>query len=162
VGTSHMASDDDMKPKAGARRGLDLGQLDGVLGFHVRMASAAIYRDFAASMSALDLTQKQVAVLELVTNNAHVSQIDLAAALGTDRATMMALIDRLEARGIIERRPSQTDKRRQILSLTAEGRAVLAKAREAVAAHERRFTSRYDPAELETLVAGLKRLYREG
>ena len=27
---------------------------------------------------------------------------------------------------------------------------------------ERRFTSRYDPAELETLVAGLKRLYREG
>jgi DNA-binding MarR family transcriptional regulator len=159
--TRDQLNDSDTKPKAGARPGLDLGQLDGVLGFHVRMASAAIYRDFAASMTALDLTQKQVAVLELIANNTGVSQIDLAAALGTDRATMMALVDRLEARRIVERRPSQTDKRRQILSLTADGSAVLTKARDAVAEHERRFTSRYGADELEALIVGLKRLYRE-
>ena len=155
-------NDIDQRPKALARAGLDLGQLDDVLGFHIRMASAAIYRDFSASMAELDLTQKQVAVLELIANNANVSQIDLAAALGTDRATMMALIDRLESRGVVERRPSQTDKRRQILSLTAEGTATLASAREAVATHERRFTSRFETTELEALIAGLKRLYREG
>jgi DNA-binding MarR family transcriptional regulator len=151
----------DQRLKALARAGLDLGQLDDVLGFHIRMASAAIYRDFSASMAELDLTQKQVAVLELIANNANVSQIDLAAALGTDRATMMALIDRLESRGVVERRPSQTDKRRQILSLSIEGAAILTSARVAVATHERRFTSRYDAGELEALVAGLKRLYRE-
>ena len=155
-------ADDDVKTKGTARSGLELGQLDDVLGFHIRMASAAIYRDFSASMAALDLTQKQVAVLELIANNANVSQIDLAATLGTDRATMMALVDRLELRGLVERRPSQTDKRRQILSLTADGMTTLASAREAVAAHEQRFTSRFDAGELEGLIAGLKRLYREG
>ena len=155
-------TDIDQRPKGIGRAGLELGQLDEVLGFHVRMASAAIYRDFSASMAELDLTQKQVAVLELIANNANVSQIDLAAALGTDRATMMALIDRLESRGVVERRPSQTDKRRQLLSLTIQGTATLASARATVATHERRFTSRFDAGELEALVAGLKRLYREG
>ena len=88
-----------LKAKA-TRPALALGALDGVLGFHVRMAAAAIYRDFAASMAALELTQKQFAVLELIACNSGVSQTDLAATLGTDRATMMALIDRLEARGL--------------------------------------------------------------
>lgn len=159
--TRDRDTDGDLKAKRTGRTGLELGQLDDVLGFHIRMASAAIYRDFSASMAALDLTQKQVAVLELIANNANVSQIDLAAALGTDRATMMALVDRLQARGIVERRPSQTDKRRQILSLTVDGAATLAQAREAVAAHERRFTSRFTKDELNVLTAGLRRLYRE-
>jgi hypothetical protein len=61
---------------------LDFGRLDALLGFHLRMASGAVARDFAATMDELGLTQKQCAVLELIAANPHISQIDMAAALG--------------------------------------------------------------------------------
>jgi len=136
---------------------LALGALENLVGFHVRMAAAAIYRDFAAEIAPLELTQKQFAVLELITQNPDVSQIDLAAALGTDRATMMALVDRLEARGLLARRPSATDRRRQALSA---GDALHAAARRAIAAHEARLTADFTASELKGLTDGLRRLYR--
>jgi DNA-binding MarR family transcriptional regulator len=145
----------------GPEAGLDLGRLDGILGFHLRMASAAIYRDFAATLADLALTQKQLAVLELIERNPGVSQVDLANTLGTDRATMMALVDRLDLRGLIERRISTADKRRQELRLTASGEALRREAFGLVDRHEQRFLSRFTPAERETLVEALKRIYRD-
>lgn len=85
--------------------GLDVGRLGDLMGFHLRMAHVAVYRDFAETMEELALTQKQLAVMELVAGNPGASQIDLANTLGTDRATMMALVNRLAARDLIERRP---------------------------------------------------------
>lgn len=141
--------------------GLDLGRLDGILGFHLRMAGAAIYRDFAATLADLALTQKQLAVLELIERNPGVSQIDLANTLGTDRATMMALVDRLDLRGLIERRASKADKRKQELRLTPSGEAVRREAFALVDRHEQRFLSRFTPAERETLIQALKRICRD-
>jgi DNA-binding MarR family transcriptional regulator len=140
---------------------LDLGRLEGVLGFHLRMAHVAIYRDFAASMAELGLTQKQLAVMELIHRNPGVSQIDLAQALGTDRATMMGLVDRLDTRGIVVRRPSKVDRRRQELRLTNSGAALLDDAYGRVDRHEQRFLSRFADTELEALLGALKRIYRD-
>jgi DNA-binding MarR family transcriptional regulator len=137
---------------------LALGALSSVLGFHLRLASAAVYRDFAVSMGGLDLTQKQFAVLELIAANSGVSQIDIAKALGTDRATMMALVDRLEVRALLEKRRSKSDRRRQILSLTIAGQALLSEARNVVAGHERRLMAGFSDTELARLVASLRRL----
>src|SRR4051794_33163526 len=94
------------------RAGLSLGRLDGLLGFHLRMASAVVARDFADELADLGLTQKQCAVLELIAANPQVSQIDMTATLGMDRATMMALVDRLDERGLLVRTPSLRDRRR--------------------------------------------------
>ena len=137
---------------------LDLGRLAPLLGFHLRMASAAIARDFATRMADLDLTQKQYAVLELIAGNRGVSQIDLARALGTDRATMMAVVDRLEARGLVSRQPSLRDRRRQDLLPTAAGATLLADARRRIARHERRFKARLGVADTTLLIALLQRL----
>lgn len=142
--------------------GLDLSGLDGLLGFHLRMAHVAMYRDFAAAMSELDLTQKQCAVLRLVGGNPGVSQVDLAATLGTDRATMMAIVDRLEQRGLVGRTRSVSDRRRQELNLTAAGEALLAQANRAIDAHERNFTARFTAAELKALTSALKRIQQTG
>lgn len=139
--------------------GLRFGLLEDLLGFHLRMASAAIARDFAAAMGELALTQKQFAVLELIDANPQVSQIDLAAALGTDRATMMALVDRLDARELLTRRRSARDGRRQDLGLSAEGAALLGKARERIAAHENRFRRRLGADGSAALIAQLRQIY---
>src|SRR6478735_4333206 len=90
---------------------LGLGRLDSLVGFHLRMATAALYRDFTQAMEGTGLTQKLFAVLELIEANLEVSQVDISATLETDRATVMALVDRLEARGWVERRKSDRDRR---------------------------------------------------
>lgn len=129
-----------------------LGRLAPLLGFHLRMASAAVARDFAAAMEGTDLTQKQYAVLELIGANPHVSQVDLGQMLGTDRATMMAITDRLESRALLVRRRSSRDGRRQELLLTPVGDALLADARRRIARHERRFIHRLGAAQVRTLI----------
>jgi DNA-binding MarR family transcriptional regulator len=140
---------------------LDLDGLSDLLGFHLRLAHVAIYRDFANAMAELDLTQKQCATLQLVGANPGVSQVDLAGTLGTDRATMMAMIDRLEQRGFVVRRRSVSDRRRQELYLTDDGEAMLAKAKRAIAKHERHFTSRFTAEELKALMNALGRIHQQ-
>jgi DNA-binding MarR family transcriptional regulator len=138
---------------------LDLDGLPELLGFHLRMAQIAVYRDFSLALADLDLSQKQCATLRLIGANAGVSQVDLAATLGTDRATMMAIIDRLEQRGLILRRRSAIDRRRQELYLTPSGQATLAKAKRAIAEHERRFTSRFSEPQLKALMSALSKIH---
>lgn len=152
--------DDFESEDAPATPSLDVGRLGDLLGFHLRMAHVAIYRDFAETMEELGLTQKQLAVMELLAVNAGASQIDLANTLGTDRATMMALVNRLAARDFVERRPSQADRRRQELHLTMAGRAMLAQARKLIDAHEQRFTDLFSHSEMDGLLAALKRIYK--
>ena len=139
--------------------GLSLGQLDGLLGFHLRMASAAVARDFAATLDDLELTQKQCAVLELIAANPQVSQIDMAATLGMDRATMMAVVDRLDDRGLVLRAASQRDRRRQELTLSETGQTLLRDARRRIAQHERRFLDRLGPERAERLMQLLPAVY---
>ena len=138
---------------------LDLGDLPELLGFHLRLAHVAMHRDFTAAMAELDLTQKQCATLRLIGANSGVSQVDLAATLGTDRATMMAVIDRLEERGLVVRRRSTSDRRRQELRLTDKGEKTLSQARRVIAQHEKRFTGRFTAAELKGLVLALSRIH---
>ena len=140
---------------------LDLANLPNLLGFHLRLAHVAMYRDFATAMSELDLTQKQYATLQLIGANPGVSQVDLAATLGTDRATMMAMVDRLDQRGLVQRRRSASDRRRQELTLTEAGEAVLARAIRVIAEHERHFTSRFTKEELKALVNALGRIHQQ-
>ena len=65
----------DQDGGAGGAR-LELGRLDALLGFHLRMATAALYREFAQAMEGTALTQKLFAVLELIDANPEVSQVD--------------------------------------------------------------------------------------
>lgn len=144
-----------------ADAGLDLDGLTSLLGFHLRLAHVAVYRDFMSSLAELDLTQKQCAVLQLIGANPAVSQVDLAATLGTDRATMMAVVDRLEQRGFVTRVRSKEDRRRQELYLTEDGEAMLARAKAAIAEHEAKFTRRFSAQELRALVGALGRIHQQ-
>ena len=80
--------------------------------------------------------------------------------LGTDRATMMALVNRLAARDFIERRPSAADRRRQELHLTPAGDAMLVQARERIDRHEQHFIDLFSADEMDALLTALKRIYR--
>ena len=135
------------------------GGLEALLGFHVRMANVAIYRDFTAAMAKLDITQRQAATLSLVEANPGTSQVAIASKLNSDRATIMAMVDRLEARGLLTRTRSREDRRRQELYLTPLGQKVCKDARALIAEHERRFTNLFSKAELDAFIEALKRVH---
>jgi len=137
-------------------------ELDGFLGYRLRRAETAMHRHFIAALADLGLTQKQAATLWLINSNPGVAQVSVAAALDMDRATMMAIVDRLEERSLVIRKRSADDRRRQELYLTPAGQSTLRKAKARIAKHEERFTSLFTTAELEFLLSALQRLEKVG
>ena len=136
---------------------LMFAELDGLLGYRLRRAQGAMHRDYMATVSGLELTQKQTATLWLINANPGVSQVSIAAALGMDRATMMSVTDRLEERALLIRKRSEIDRRRQELYLTPAGQAMLRKVKTRIAEHEERFKALFKPAELAALLEALRK-----
>lgn len=141
---------------------LALGGLENVLGFQLRLAHTVIQKDFMAALAPLGLTQRQVATLWLIDANEPISQSELAAALQMDRASMLAIIDKLDARGLIRRARSKVDRRRLDLQLTEGGEALLAKARAASVSHEKKFKDLFSEGELLVLRERLETIIRQG
>ena len=133
-------------------------KLDGLLGYRLRRAQGAMHRDYMAAVADLNLTQKQTATLWLIGANPGVSQVTVAAALGMDRATMMAVVDKLEDRGLVLRKRSSMDRRRQELLLTPAGKRMLKTLKARIEEHEARFKARFKPAELAALLGALQRI----
>jgi len=139
--------------------GLALDGLSGLMGFHLRLAHVSLYRSFAAIAADLDLTQKQASVLRLIHANPGVSQVDIGAVLGMDRASTMAVVDRLQDRGFLVRRRCLGDRRRQELYLTDTGERVLGQVKKAVAEHEASFSERFSKTEWGALLDSLRRIH---
>lgn len=145
------------KAEDSAATDLMFAELDSLLGYLLRRAQGAMHRDFMAAVAQFALTQKQVATLWLIQANPAVSQVEVAATLGMDRATMMSVTDRLEDRGFVIRKRSTTDRRRQELYLTPAGQNTLRKCKTRIAEHESRFNALFTRAELVSLLDALKR-----
>ena len=136
-----------------------LGEINDIVGFHIRLAHGACYRHFTETFADLELTQKQVSVMWLVGDHPGISQIDLGQRLRMDRATTMTIINRLQARDYLRREKSPTDGRKQALFLTAEGQVALTQAKRAVHEHEKWVKSRFTDAEVKTLMELLARIH---
>jgi DNA-binding MarR family transcriptional regulator len=137
----------------------ELGGLNGIVGFHIRLAHGAVYRHFAETFADLDLTQKQVSALWLVSDNPGISQIDLGGRLRMDRATTMTIVNRLQDRAYLRRERSASDGRKQALYLTVAGAAALEQAKRCIAEHEAWLKARFTAAEIEKLVEMLARIH---
>ncbi len=137
---------------------LNYDQLDELLGFRLRMAHIALYREFMNALAEVEVTQRQVAVLWLVGANPGINQGELGAALAMDSATMVAVIDRLAGEGRIVRVQSESDRRRRELHLTPAGIKALKSAKAAIGRLERRAAAGLSEGELEALLATLGKL----
>ena len=136
-----------------------VGELNDIVGFHIRLAHGAVYRHFTETFAELDLTQKQVSVLWLVDDLPGIAQIEVGQRLRMDRATTMTIVNRLQDREFLRRERSETDGRKQALYLTGEGSAALDKAKLAIREHEDWLKGRFSAEELEKLVEMLARIH---
>jgi DNA-binding MarR family transcriptional regulator len=139
-----------------------LGAIGDILGFHIRLAHGVVYRHFTDTFTDLDLTQKQVSVLWLIDDHPGIAQADVARGLQMDRATVMAIVNRLQARDFLQRGASKEDRRRQTLSLRPAGKQILQQARKAVLDHEAWLKGRFNKREVKQLIGLLSRIHGAG
>lgn len=133
------------------------GVLPGLLGYQLRLAQLAVFRDFDQTMQDLGISPGRVGMLVLVDANPGLSQSRLALAVGLDRSTLVPVLDALERRGLLERR-SGPDRRTNGLWLTVRGKRFLASVKRRIARHEQRFLDLLTAAERDQLLKMLARL----
>jgi DNA-binding MarR family transcriptional regulator len=137
----------------------DIGEIREIVGFHIRLAHGAVYRHFIETFHDIDLTQKQVSVLWLIDDHPDIAQTDLAKRMRMDRATTMAIVNRLQDRDYLVRGKSLSDSRKQTLNLTDGGRKALVLAKSAIAEHENWLKRRFTAKEVEKLIEMLTRIH---
>jgi DNA-binding MarR family transcriptional regulator len=137
---------------------LDFGLLPELIGYHLRRAQVAVFADFAKTMADAQVTPGQFGVISLIGANPGLTQSALARAVGIERSTMVAVIDALQGRGLVERRPSPVDRRSYALALSAEGEALLEKLKPMVRAHERKLARNLSADDRTKLIELLSRI----
>jgi MarR family transcriptional regulator, lower aerobic nicotinate degradation pathway regulator len=98
------------------------------------------------------------AILAALDEDMHETQRSIADALGYDRGQLVGLLDELEERGLVERRRDPSDRRRQLVEMTSEGKRALQQLRGVAQGLEDELLSPLDRADQERLHALLLRL----
>ena len=140
------------------RKKINHGVLTELVGYGLRRAQAAVFSHFLGSVGKLGVSPGQFGVLVLIRENRGLSQSALAKALGIERSTMVAVIDRLESQGLVQRVTSETDRRSYALALTPQGAELLARVTPLVRAHERQIAARLSAREKVMLMEMLERV----
>jgi MarR family transcriptional regulator for hemolysin len=97
------------------------------LGWLLAQASHAYDCEVAAALEPLELGSRGVCVLSTALGGG-LTQTQLANLIGLDKTMMMVTVDELERLGLAERRPSDTDRRARIVTVTEAGMQKLAEA----------------------------------
>lgn len=146
------------KPDA-VGNGVQLGYLDGLLGYMLRRAQLAVFQDFIVKMKAFDLRPAQFSVLAIIQANPGLKQSRVSEALGINRANFVALLDELEKRKLARRAAADGDRRSNALYLTPQGEAFLDDAfRHLQTHHESRLNDVLGTTDKQRLLALLGKL----
>src|SRR3981189_1182931 len=112
---------------------------------------------FVEECKAYELTPVQYAALVAIRTHPGIDATRLSAVIAFDRSTLGNVIERLQAKQYIERKPSPEDKRIKLLYLTKAGTALLRDIMPSVDRAQARMLQPLKPADRKTLLALLTR-----
>lgn len=148
-------------PRGGPERGsVELGALSEHVGYVVRRAQLAIFKDFIKTLAVVDIRPAQYSVLIVIAENPGLTQAALGRALAIKRANLVGMLNELERRKLARRVAAPSDRRSHALHLTDNGRQMLARFHRLALEHERRATRTLDADEKRTLLDLLTRVAR--
>jgi DNA-binding MarR family transcriptional regulator len=113
---------------------------------------------FVEECKAFDLTPVQFAALIAIHTHPGIDATRLSAVIAFDRSTLGNVIERLQVKKLIERKPSAGDKRVKLLYLTRPGAALLRDIIPSVDRAQARMLQPLKPADRRTLMALLSQL----
>jgi len=99
--------------------------LQSLPGHHIRRLNQIAVAIFLQETEAHAITPVQYAALQAVADAPGADQRTVARAIGLDTSTLAGVLDRLEARGLLQRGASRDDRRVRMLTLTPAGADLL-------------------------------------
>jgi DNA-binding MarR family transcriptional regulator len=139
---------------------VDTAFLETLLGYNARRAALAVIDVFVQRMTPFQLKPVDFSVLSLVRHNPGITSRQLCTTLGILPPNLVGMVNTMEKRELIERRPHPRDGRAMGLHLTAQGEKLMRDAEKTAAELEAEVASRLSAAELRNLITLLKKVYR--
>ncbi|MFE5286980.1 MarR family winged helix-turn-helix transcriptional regulator [Nocardia sp. NPDC056611] len=130
-------------------------ELPKTVAFRLGTVGAVVADRFAARIEPLDLKPKHAGLMTALSHGEAASQQELAGRLGVAPSLVVALADHLERLGAIERVRDPADRRRQVLTLTEPGYALLAACEQAARELDTELTAGLRPGERTALQRAL-------
>jgi DNA-binding MarR family transcriptional regulator len=127
------------------------GALNAYTGFLLRKVSAASFKAISEIVGAHDLHPMHFGMLTMIDAEEPISQQELSRRTGVDPSTMVARMDVLEERGLVERPRCAEDRRSYEIRLSPAGRELLAELRARAKEHADRFFSPLTQSERKQL-----------
>lgn len=91
-----------------------------VLAYLLKHVTAKLTTATDAALEPFGIDSKDLGALRVLAHQEPKSQLQVAQTLSIDRTTMVSLLDALERKGVVTRRPDPTDRRRNVVELTPE------------------------------------------
>jgi DNA-binding MarR family transcriptional regulator len=113
---------------------------------------------FMEECKAFDLTPVQYAALIAIHTHPGIDATRLSAVIAFDRSTLGSVIERLQAKDFVERKPTPEDKRIKLLYLTKQGAAILREIIPAVERAQARMLEPLKPTERKALLGLMSQL----
>ncbi len=138
---------------------VDTGYLQTLMGYNARRAALSIIELFLERLAPYGLKPVDFSVMSTIQHNPGVTSRQLCAALNLLPPNLVGLIQSLESRGLIERKPHPHDGRAVGLHATAKGQALMVQAEQTASDLEIEKTARLTPAQRKTLLMLLQKIY---
>jgi DNA-binding MarR family transcriptional regulator len=122
------------------------------VGFNLSSLGYAVSRRFRETLAPLRLEPREFALLRAVAAAEGQSQQAIGERLQIPASRMVAFVDALQHRDLLERRPNPQDRRAHALHLTDQGREMLGRAMTAAAAFENELCADLQASEREQLL----------
>jgi DNA-binding MarR family transcriptional regulator len=136
--------------------------LAGDLNFLLARANALALASANSALAEHGLKLRSYSVLALAADDVLPTQRELAEFLRLDPSQIVAIVDDLEKRGLVERHPDPNDRRANVVVATEAGRALFARAQKSARAVERALKAAVPPADRERLADLMRQLaFRE-
>lgn len=132
--------------------------LEDLVGYNLKRAYLIVSSDFKHTLGQDGFAPRVFSALSLVVQYPNITQSEVARRLGIERSGLVAIIDELESRELLQRVAVPNDRRIQALAPTAAGQATYARARDAVLAHEAALFSEFSDAEMQSLMGLLRKI----
>jgi DNA-binding MarR family transcriptional regulator len=139
---------------------VDTAFLESLLGYNARRAALAVIDVFLERMAPFQLKPVDFSVLSVVAHNPGITSRQLCTTLGILPPNLVGMVNTLEKRELVLRKPHPRDGRAMGLHLTPAGQKLVRDAEKTAAALEAEVASRLSAAELRTLIGLLKKVYK--
>ena len=138
---------------------IDTSYLETLLGYNARRAALVIIEQFLKRMAVYDLRPVDFSVLSLITQNPGISSRQLCSALNILPPNLVGMINTLEKRELIVRKPHPSDRRILGLHLSDAGGKLMKNAEQTAKELENDAASKLTAAERKTLMRLLQKIY---